>query len=249
MSFYLGVLAIDGWTEVAEVVAMVERCQGPAHVEGELDQRIVGFYERLRARFPDYPPGWDADDCPWMSMPLDVGIDHVFMSLSFGARSGPALEMIPELAADYGLTIWDPQDGSAYLAVRAPSREEVTAWWQDLVDGRCGPEETYERVRSWVEETPEEVDDPITSMGLQELYSLGLSGGDPGTRAQFERWLAHGERFDADPDGWQRDRLAQSVVAVRREQGPDRARALALQLVAQGSLSTEDVTRILGPTS
>lgn len=144
VSFDLGVLAIDGWADVAEVVAMVDRCQRRAHVEGELDQRIVGFYASLRARFPDQPPCLDPAESPWMDMPLDVGIDHVFMSLSYSERSDPGLEMI-------------------------------------------------------------------------------------------------GERFDADPAGWERDRVVESVRAVRRDQGPERAWALALQLVARGSLSTEDV--------
>jgi hypothetical protein len=66
LSFDLGVLAIDGWTDFSEVTAMVGRCQSPVHVEGELDERIVGFYERLRTRFPDYPPYSDSDVCPWM---------------------------------------------------------------------------------------------------------------------------------------------------------------------------------------
>src|SRR5690349_6003534 len=147
VSFGLGVLAIDGWTQVAEVAAMVDRCDARVHVEGELDQRIVGFYERLRAQFPDQPPYLPPDENPWMSMPLDVGIDHVFMLLSFSERSTPALEMIQELAADYGLTIWDPQDGSAYRPVHGPSREDVAMWWRDLLEGRCSPEETHERAR------------------------------------------------------------------------------------------------------
>lgn len=112
MSFDLDVLAIDGWTEAAEVAAMVGRCQNSDHVEGELDERIVSFYERLRERFPDYPPY--PDDSPWMSMPLSVGIDHVFMNLSFSQRSDPAIEVILALAAEFGLTVFDRQDGSAY---------------------------------------------------------------------------------------------------------------------------------------
>jgi hypothetical protein len=139
LSFDLWVLAIDGWTDVAEVAAMVDRCRGGEHVEGELDQRIVGFYERLRARFPDRPPYLDPDGCPWMSTPLDVGIDHVAMLLGSGETGGAALAMIVDLAAEYGLTIWDPQDGSADRPVRAPSREEVATWWRELLDGRCGP--------------------------------------------------------------------------------------------------------------
>jgi hypothetical protein len=145
LSFDLAVLAIDGWTDVSEVAAMVDRCQSSVHIEGELDERIVGFYERLRARFPDYPPYGDSDGCPWMSMPLDVGIDHVFMCLSFSERSDPAIALITELAAEYGLTLWDPQDRSAHKPVTAPSRQQVAAWWRDLLDGRCSREEIDER--------------------------------------------------------------------------------------------------------
>jgi len=242
---------------VSEVLAMVDRCHAREHVEGELDPRIVGFYERLRARFPDdHSPHLDPAEDPWMSTPLDVGIDHVFMLLSFSARSTPALEMIDELAIEYGLTIWDPQEGSAYRAVRTPSRADVAAWWRDLLEGRCSREEIHERVRPWVEERPEALGDPITSMGLQHLHGFALSTNeragylhsDQDIRAAFERWLAHGERFDADPDGWQRDRYTQALDAVLSEQGPQRARALANRLVARGWLSAEDVTQILGST-
>jgi hypothetical protein len=151
--------------------------------------------------------------------------------------------MIEELAAEYGLAIWDAQDGSAHRPVQAPTREAVTAWRLDLLAGRCSPADTHERVRLWVEETPEAVDDPITAMGTQELYGLSLRAdpSDQQAHARFQRWLAHGERFDADPDGWQRDRLVDSVHAIRRSQGRERAQALALQLVARGSLSAADV--------
>ncbi|MET0419626.1 MAG: hypothetical protein ABW022_26725 [Actinoplanes sp.] len=121
--------------------------------------------------------------------------------------------------------------------MRPPTREDVTAWWRELLAGRASQAQTHERVRPWVEETPEAVDDPITAMGVQQLYGLG----DQRTRARYEQWLAHAERFDADPDGWQRDRLIESVDAIRRTQGAERARALALQLVARGSLSAEDI--------
>jgi hypothetical protein len=86
---------------------MLRRCTSGPHPEGELDERIVAFYEQLRARYPDFPP-YD-DDSPWMSTPLDLGIDHVSMNLSFGQRSTPAIEYILELAGRHGLTIYDPQ--------------------------------------------------------------------------------------------------------------------------------------------
>jgi hypothetical protein len=63
------------------VRAMVRRCNGNAPPEGELDGRIVAFYEELRARCPDFPPY--RGDSPWMSMPLGVGIDHVQMCFPY----------------------------------------------------------------------------------------------------------------------------------------------------------------------
>lgn len=214
---------------------MVGRCQSSVHVEGELDQRIAGFYERLRARFPD--------GNPWMSIPLDVGIDHVFMSLSFGERSDPALALITELAAEYGLTLWDPQDGTAHKPVTAPSRAQVTAWWRDLLDDRCSHEEIFDRVRPWVEDQPDAVGDPITLMGLQQLHGFALTATE--SRTAFEQWLTHGTRFDADPAGWQRDRYRQAVQGILRDQGRQQAHTFARRLVATGRLSDSDVTRIL----
>ncbi|MEU7799529.1 hypothetical protein AB0J14_26440 [Micromonospora arborensis] len=107
MSFDLDVLAIDPAASEDAVRAMVKRCRSGQHPEGDLDERIVGFYESLRARYPDFPPY--PDDSPWVSMPLGVGIDHVRMCMSFGQRSAAALELVVDLAARYGLTTYDPQ--------------------------------------------------------------------------------------------------------------------------------------------
>lgn len=107
VSFDLDVLAIDPAASDEAIRAMVKRCGSGQHPEGELDQRIVGFYEALRARYPDFPPYHD--DSPWMAMPLEAGIDHLSMCMSFGERSSPALELILDLAERYELTIYDPQ--------------------------------------------------------------------------------------------------------------------------------------------
>ena len=84
MSFDLDVLAIGRDASDEDVRAMLQRCASKLHPEGELDERIVAFYEQLRTRYPDFPPY--GDDSPWMSMPLSVGIDHVRMNMSFGQR-------------------------------------------------------------------------------------------------------------------------------------------------------------------
>jgi hypothetical protein len=110
VSFDLAVLAMDASADAEKALAMAECCwRSAAHAEGEVDERIAGFYDALRKRFPPYSP-----DSPWMG-PLDVGIDHVIMNLSWSARSTPAIEAIQELAAEHRLVLWDPQSQDAYL--------------------------------------------------------------------------------------------------------------------------------------
>lgn len=118
MSFDLAVLAMDESADAAAACAMFERCTSGNHVEGEPDERIVGFYEQLRSRFPDRGPS--ARDSPWMLMPLAIGIDHVIMNLSFSPWNDAALTAIMELAAKYRLVVWDLQSQDAYLPGAGP---------------------------------------------------------------------------------------------------------------------------------
>ena len=118
MGFDLAVLAMDAPADPAAACAMFERCTCGDHVEGDLDERIAGFYEQLRSRFPDHSAS--ARDSPWMMMPLVIGIDHVIMTLSFSPRSDAALRAIMELAAEYRLVVWDPQSQDAYLPGAGP---------------------------------------------------------------------------------------------------------------------------------
>ena len=111
---------------------MEQRCRSRNHPDGELDERIVSFYDNLRTRYPDMPP-YDRDS-PWMSMPLGVGIDHVSMCLSFGQRSDPALQLIDELAQRHQLTIYDPQgdDITRPTDVREPIDPAILAFIDEL---------------------------------------------------------------------------------------------------------------------
>ncbi|MFI8763584.1 hypothetical protein ACN9M0_37690 [Streptomyces sp. R-07] len=113
MSFDLAVLAMDESADAATARAMFERCTSGRHGEGELDERVVGFHERLRDQFPDRPPY--STESPGTSTPLAIGIDHVVMNLSFSSRSDAALKVIEELASEFRLVIWDPQSQDAYL--------------------------------------------------------------------------------------------------------------------------------------
>ncbi|MGQ5262848.1 hypothetical protein ACTWLT_19100 [Micromonospora sp. ZYX-F-536] len=107
MSFDLVVLAVEPSATAGDVRQMADRCTGMEHRDGELDQPIVAFYEELRGRFPDHPP-YDSES-PWMSAPLDVGIDHVSMNISYSPRGSEALDVVLDLAEQYGLVIYDPQ--------------------------------------------------------------------------------------------------------------------------------------------
>ena len=118
MSFDLAVLAMDATADADSASAMFGRCNVLNHADGELDERIAAFYEELRARFPD--SGLGDESTPWMSLPLNAGIDHVIMHLSFSPRSDPAIAAIMELASAYGLVIFDPQSNDAYLPGRSP---------------------------------------------------------------------------------------------------------------------------------
>ncbi|MFB6480592.1 hypothetical protein ACFWB2_27175 [Streptomyces virginiae] len=113
MSFDLAVLAMDASADAAAARAMFERCTSVNHADRDLDERVVGFYERLRSQFPDHPP--HSADSPWMSTPLTVGVDHVIMNLSFSSKSDAAIKAIEELAERYRLVLWDPQSQDAYL--------------------------------------------------------------------------------------------------------------------------------------
>ncbi|MBB6347137.1 hypothetical protein ACWGH8_21720 [Nonomuraea muscovyensis] len=44
-----------------------------------------------------------------MSAPLNVGIDHVIMNMSFSAKSDPAIRLVEDLAGRLGLAIYDFQ--------------------------------------------------------------------------------------------------------------------------------------------
>lgn len=100
---------------------LLEACYRPGdHVEGDPDERIMAFYEDLRAVYPDFPP-YD-DDTPWSSMPLGIGIDHVFMNLRWSADDA-VVALIQRLAAEHGLVLYDPQDDT----VHRPRRGSWTA--------------------------------------------------------------------------------------------------------------------------
>jgi hypothetical protein len=112
MSFDLAILATTPSTSDDEIRAQALRCAaGRDHPEGELDARIVAFYEVLRRVHPDSGPASRSEATPWASSPLDTGVDHVTINLRHG-RAGDVIDTIVELAALHGLVVFDPQDGT-----------------------------------------------------------------------------------------------------------------------------------------
>ncbi|MBE1589580.1 hypothetical protein ACFPOI_09390 [Nonomuraea angiospora] len=65
MSYDLAVLGMSGPVDAETAGQMLDRCSSARrHVEGELDERVVAFYEELRAHFPGYPPY--GPESPWI---------------------------------------------------------------------------------------------------------------------------------------------------------------------------------------
>lgn len=112
MSFDLTILATTPGTSDDEIRAQALRCAaGQDHPEGDLDARIVAFYEVLCGAHPDNGPASRGETTPWASSPLDTGIDHVTTNLRHG-RAGDVIDTVLELAAVHDLVVFDPQDGT-----------------------------------------------------------------------------------------------------------------------------------------
>lgn len=109
MAFYLTVLANRSGAADDDVRAQAIVCRRPGHPEGDLDGRVMAFYEELRSRFPDSGPEGFNDDSPWASRPLEVGIDHVHLVLRWGDVSTAAIDTVLESAARHDLAVYDPQ--------------------------------------------------------------------------------------------------------------------------------------------
>lgn len=106
------VCALDHPVDSAAAAQMFDRCAREHHAGARYDGRIVGFFQRLRAQFPVEPPY--GPHSPWLGTPVSVGVDHVLMHLSPDERADQAIAVIWRLAAEYGLTIWDPQGRTAH---------------------------------------------------------------------------------------------------------------------------------------
>ncbi len=117
MTFTLLAVALPDGADEEEARTRAGRCGAPDHPRGDLDPRIVAFHEHLRGVHPD--TGSLDDTSPWASTPLDAGIDHVRLVFRHGQVSDPAIDLVLELAARYGLAVYDPQGDDVVLPPRS----------------------------------------------------------------------------------------------------------------------------------
>lgn len=110
MSFDLSVWALADGATPEDVRAAVQRCRQGEHVERHPDPRVVGFYRAITATYPDRPP---RPGTPWEVAPLHAMADHIEMNLNPACEDQVLLD-IERLAGQYGLMLFDAQDGSVY---------------------------------------------------------------------------------------------------------------------------------------
>lgn len=124
VSFDLVVFTLEAGASAADIRAAHQRCRRGEHVHVPPGRLITSFYRTITRYYPDRPgPG-----SPWAVSPLHVAADHVEMRLTESCAD-EVLLTIERLAAEHGLLLFDPQDGSVYPppAVTAPPTASGTA--------------------------------------------------------------------------------------------------------------------------
>lgn len=122
----------------------------------------------------------------------------------------------------------------------APTRAEVEARWQSLIEGRSTRQEVHEWAVPWVEHHDHEISDPMVLNGLQHLHGFDLTYDEkspnmvrhgPGHRyvhseqdiaSSLQRWRANCATYDADPEAYValRKRLARSSQEIVNAEDP-----------------------------
>lgn len=110
VSFDLVVFTLEAGASRADIRAAHELCRQGQHVAGVPGPRITSFYRAVTHAYPDRPAG---PASPWQVSPLHVATDHVEMRLTESCAD-EVLLTIERLAAEHGLLLFDPQDGSVY---------------------------------------------------------------------------------------------------------------------------------------
>ncbi len=79
------------------------------------DGRVYAFYSELTRRYPEVEmvPESEIDECPWAHS-IEMAGDHVIVPI-LSERSDEVAPVVVGLAAQYGLTCFDPQAGKVHL--------------------------------------------------------------------------------------------------------------------------------------
>lgn len=117
VSFDLVVFTPDAGASSADIRAAHEQCRRGEHTSGAPQAQITSFYRAITADYPDHP---GAAGSPWQVSPLHVATDHIEMRL-LETCADEVLLTIERLAAEHGLVLFDPQDGSVYPPPAVPS--------------------------------------------------------------------------------------------------------------------------------
>jgi len=110
VSFDLIVWALPPQASTAQVRQAQQRCHQGEHVQSGPMPAIVAFYRAITASYPDQSPRAES---PWEVTPLHCGPDHIEMRMREDCADQVLLD-IERLAAEHGLHLLDPQDGTVY---------------------------------------------------------------------------------------------------------------------------------------
>lgn len=122
MSYDLAVIVVDAGADDAAVRDRIEQVMDDVEEgvdPGTPDPRIAGFYQELRALYPDDVDELLDDDAldealreiPWAVFPLEEEPppDHVYLCMSF-SWAEEVYGVVSGLADKHGLVFYDPQE-------------------------------------------------------------------------------------------------------------------------------------------
>ena len=85
---------------------------------------IAAMAGKLRATYSDDPEDFEADDCPWASLPFEESDRLLVLNIRWSADNA-VLDKVVELAKEHDLVIYDPQGPDVYRAREAPEPQPM----------------------------------------------------------------------------------------------------------------------------
>ncbi|GEL99007.1 hypothetical protein [Cellulomonas terrae] len=129
-----------------------------------------------------------------------------------------------------------------------PTRADIEEQWLSALAGS----RTVEQVSRWAElrlDAAPDVEELVLQglLALQRLRHSDLPAADLSRLMSDEltAWRRELQRYDDDPDGWDRQHLRRMITSFARSHGDDRARVFGAKLVRHYGLRPEDVDTAL----